>query len=325
MSTFGLRISLPLLLLASVGCGGSEKAIESPDPHAKKGQATAEATAGATAEAATEPAASGDLNTVCAEAAALDPAPRLAPVPPAVKPSGGVDSKAGRNKGKDKYSMADLKALEKKSQHVELLGHIDDIAPAKRGKAWDAMLERAATATVTQMVASPSDSKAFEAFFLAEQLVTKYPQLMSSTGFSEKRGEAGAAAFNACFKSSYSGQECLTKALEFVNVPGTDPKVALQIGKTVRLNQFAYVAVPFFRAASLTDKSACADKDLVMATMAGLGLPTDYANAVGARDIAENACFAELQSQITKALEDGKGGYLRDNACAVLRHKGVVQ
>ena len=133
--------------------------------------------------------------------------------------------------------------------------------------------------------------------------------------------------FGKCFQLSYSGEECVGMALDFVKVAGTDAKSKLAIAKIVSRNQNKYVAMPFFGAALTgSDHSACKDADFVATTTAALGLPPDYDNAKTARDIAENVCFAELEKPIIAELtgSDG-GGYYKDNACAVLRKKGAVK
>ena len=141
------------------------------------------------------------------------------------------------------------------------------------------------------------------------------------------RSGAGEHMFAKCFEATYSGEECVSMALDFVRVAGTDAATSLAVAKIVRRNQNPYVAVPFFRIAlEGKDRAACGDDDLELATTAGLGLPPDYDNAKASRDIAQNVCFEELQAPIVARLTgDDGGGYFKDNACAVLRAKGVVE
>jgi hypothetical protein len=319
-----VRICVRFALAASCSfalpaCQKQTPKIESPDPHARKdsGQTVA------TSEDANE-AAPKDPDSVCSEAKAV------AAIAPSDIPRELVSGRAtiavlGFVAG-DKYTLADLQALEKKEQYEELLLHIEDVAPASRSAAWDALLTRASTAYVATLTDIADTYGAFGGFMTTEQLAKRYPQLRKSKEFMRKRGEVGKHMFEKCFQLTYSGEECVGMALEFVKVAGTDAGEKLAVAKVVSRNQNKYVAVPFFTAALKDDKSGCKDADLAATTTAGLALPPDYDNAKGARDIAQNVCFAELEKPIVEALtKSDTSGYYRDNACAVLREKGVVK
>ena len=50
------------------------------------------------------------------------------------------------------------------------------------------------------------------------------------------------------------------------------------------------------------------------------------AEQIGAREIAQNKCFAQLEGSIVEALKaPDASSYFKANACAVLRAKGVVK
>ncbi len=302
-------------------CPKQSPKIESPDPHARNASGPTVATSDdATDESPKDPA------TVCSEAKAVAAgargrmhAPRDAAGPVAIAVLGFV--------GETKYTLADLQALEKKEQYEELLAHVEDVAPASRSAAWDSLLARASTAYVATLADSADTYAAFGGFMATEQLAKRYPQLRKSKDFMRKRGEVGKHMFQKCFELTYSGEECVGMAMEFVKVAGTDAGEKLAVAKIVSRNQNKYVAVPFFGVALKdADKSACKDEDLLATTTAGLGLPPDYDNAKGARDIAQNVCFAELEKPIVDELtKSDTSGFYRDNACAVLREKGVVK
>lgn len=321
---------LGVLPTAMLACGGAPESskIPSPDPNAK--EAPASQSAAGEQSSGAKPPSSKDVASICKDAKPVSALERPIPLslslerPRPEKGDGSFGPPSDlKAKGND-YTLADLQALEKKAQYLELLRHIEDIPPAKRDAAWDALLTRAATAFVGSL---SSKADAFDGFMVAEHLVERYPQLTKSTDFMQKRGDVGKSSFGQCFKMSYSGEECVKMALDFIKVSGTDPKVKLAVAKVVRLNQNAYNAVPFFQAAVQSkDDSACGDEDLQLATTAGLGLPSDYANAKGARDIAQNMCFKQLKDPILKQLTgDEGGGYFTQNACAVLRANGVVK
>lgn len=306
---------------ASSACQKQSPKIESPDPHAP----TAGSSTVATSDDAAPPERK-DPATVCAQSKAVAAHVRAAPFAPgsaAAASSIGVLGFVGETK----YSLADLQALEKKEQYEELLAHVEDVAPASRSAAWDTLLTRAATAYVATLADSADTYAAFGGFMTTEQLAKRYPQLRKSKEFMRKRGEVGEHMFRKCFELTYSGEECVGMALEFVKVAGTDASEKLAVAKIVSRNQNKYVAVPFFGIALKDgDKSACKDADLVATTTAGLGLPPEYDNAKGARDIAQNVCFAELEQPIVEALtKSDTSGFYRDNACAVLREKGAVK
>jgi hypothetical protein len=311
---FGLAIA------TSAACAGRSETIASPDPNKPK------ATTAASSE---EPSDTGpkDVATVCSDANAVARHAPDAARSPAHSAKGDAAIALLGFKPNDKHSLADLQALEKKEQYEELLSHIEDISPASRGASWDAMLARVATAYVATLANADDVSAAFGGFMRTEHLVGRYPQLRKSADFMGKRSDVGEKMFGKCFQLSYSGEECVGMALDFVKVAGTDARSKLAIAKIVSRNQNKYVAMPFFGAALTgSDHSACKDADFVATTTAALGLPPDYDNAKTARDIAENVCFAELEKPIIAELtgSDG-GGYYKDNACAVLRKKGAVK
>lgn len=315
-----LRLTVATLATATtLACASRSTTIESPDPNKPK-PATA-----AGSEAPTE-TGTKDVATVCSDAKEV-----AAATPDAASPSysgrGDAAIAVMGFKPDRKHSLADLQALEKSEQWEELLSHVEDIAPASRGTSWDAMLTRAATAYVGTLVGANDISAAFGGFMMTEHLVGRYPQLRKSKGFMDKRAEVGEKMFPKCFELSYSGEECVGMALDFVKVAGTDAKAKLAIAKIVSRNQNRYVAMPFFGAALAgSDNSACKDADFVLTTTAALGLPPEYDNAKAAREIAADVCFAELEKPIVDELtgSDG-GGYYKDNACAVLRKKGAVK
>ena len=227
----------------------------------------------------------------------------------------GVKAKEGT------YSMADLQALEKKGSWEELLGHAEDVPPAQRGAPWDKLVERAASG---QLQTLASNTASFEGVFTSQALLRRYPQLTKSPDFMTKRGEAGKTAAEVCLRESYRGQHCIDMMKDFLKTANTPVDVGFAFGKITRKNQNHYVAVPFFKWALDQKKEAswCGDEDLKLAVVAGLGLPTDYENAAGARHIATNACWDNLKADIRKELIENPTGYYRDNACAVMKAKG---
>lgn len=237
------------------------------------------------------------------------------------------DERAGDispRKAKDAtYSMADLQALEKKGAWEELLAHAEDIPPARRSAAWEKTVEKAAIGYMQQLT---SDTAAFEGVFTSQSFATRYPHLVKSSEFMAKRADAGKAASSICLQNAYRGQHCIDMMKDFLKTPNTAPETGFAFGKIVRLNQNAYVAVPFFRWALDQKKEAgsCADEDLQLAVVAGLGLPPDYENAASSRHLAVGACWDQLRPAIQTELAANSGGYSKDNICAVFKAKGAL-
>ncbi|MBX7080248.1 MAG: hypothetical protein K1X88_13720 [Nannocystaceae bacterium] len=326
MTTPSSRRSLAAaLLLTSVSlataCGpkaARPTAIASPDGHRPQPAASGSGDA-------TEPAR--DVASVCAEAspiAALAPRRGHATTTAAQGPSDAAVAVLGYAEAR--YTMADLQALAKRKQHLELLQHIEDVAPASRTAAWHQLLERTAIAVLESLSTQTDGYRAFEAMGTAEALLQRYADLAQSKAFMAARGRAGTAMFGRCFELSWSGEECVSLARDFIAVEGTDAATKLAIAKLVRQNQYSQFAVPFFRAAVRdAEATACGDEDLALAVTAGLAMPPDAPEAQGARDVAQNACFAQLQPTLVEALIRDDSGYFRDNTCAVLRAKGAVR
>lgn len=233
-------------------------------------------------------------------------------------------SAAKKARGDNPFSMADLKALEAKGQWRELVMHLDDVPPAKRDAAWEALLNKAAPEFMAQ---SAKEKDAFEGFYMASHLVDKHPQLTKNKAFMEKRLEVSKTAFKECFAQSYRGERCLKAAQEFVSTGENNPDSAFAIAKVVRLGQNANVAIPFFQKGIEGRKAGdalCADDDLKLSVLSALALPSDYDNAKVGRAVASGVCFDKLRPAIEGEFKDSSTGYYAENACSVLKAKGTL-
>jgi hypothetical protein len=236
----------------------------------------------------------------------------------------GRDAFVSGKKARDNpFTMADLKALEAKGQWRELVQHLDDVPPAKRDAAWEALLAKAAPEFMAQ---SAKEKDAFEGFYMASHLVDKYPQLTKNKAFMDKRLEVSKVAFKECFAQSYRGARCLKAAQEFVATGENNPDSAFAIAKIVRLGQNSHVAIPFFQKGVDGRKAgdaACADEDLKISVLSALALPTDYDNAKVGRTVAAGVCFDNLRPAIEGELKGSSGAYA-ENACSVLKAKNAL-
>lgn len=327
MNTKLVILGLSGVALALAACGGGSQkggnnAGQTDIPSLPAFPTAAEKSAAAS-PTTTSSSESTDPATVCKSAEPV-PDAKKAQLDDLGKDGAGFFETGARN-AKDKYTMADLQALEKRGEWREIVQHADDVAPAARNATWDKLLEKAA---IEVLPGKTAGAITYESAWIAEALVQQHPVLSKSNAFMAKRTEAAKASGEQCLSAAWSGDHCLDRMREFLQVPNTAAESGFELAKVVRRNQFAYVAVPFFRWAidkkSKSQSTFCKDSDLQQAIVAGLGLPPDYDNAQGARAIASGDCFDSLVSAVKKGFADGKSSYYRDNACAVLKAKNAL-
>jgi hypothetical protein len=321
------------LIVGLVACGGrAAKGPDSPAAAAPTGANGEKLTSKPPPPAAPGPAADKSPKTVCAGAKAIATSgDEATPAPANANRTRGMfaidkdrELFSGERKAKGKeYSMADLKALEAKKEWRELVMHLDDVPPAKRDAAWDALVEKAAPEFMGQTV---KEKDPFEGFYMASHLVDKYPKLTKNKAFMEKRLEVSKTAFSNCFSQSYRGDRCLKAAQEFVNTGEGNADSAFAIAKVVRLGQNAHVSIPFFEKGLDGRKAGaaeCGDEDLKLSVLSALALPPDYDGAKIARKLAAGVCFDKLKPSIEGEFKDGSS-YYTDNACSVLKAKNAL-
>lgn len=327
-----LGLTALALMIGAVACGGNGKGAESATSTPTSAPANGEKLTSKPPPSKPEAAKDTTPKTVCANVKPVAVA-ELAPATSGSRARSlfssdkddGQDPGFGGRKAKDTpFTMADLKALESKGQWRELVMHLDDVPPAKRDAAWDALLQKAAPEFMTQ---SAKEKDAFEGFYMASHLVDKYPQLTKNKAFMDKRLEVSKTAFKDCFAQSYRGARCVKAAQEFVATGENNPDSSFAIAKVVRLGQNAQVAIPFFQKGlegRKTGDASCADEDLKLSVISALALPSDYDNAKIGRAVATGACFDKLRPAIEAELKDSSTGYYPENACAVLKSKNAL-
>ena len=253
---------------------------------------------------------------------------RLVPVLVAVFVAG-----AARAEDHERYSIEDLRVLadgrggdEPTSGEAwrEVVEHLQDVLPTRRGPEWQNIAAKAATGYVQGLLA---EHKAEAALTAAEELRNKYPHLKRSQPFMAQRARAGLAGFTLCYQNERVPKPptCNERLLAFIDADPNNTDLAMKAGKLVRLNQNHYSATPFFKRALAGRKGAaeCKDEDLELAVMAGLGLPPDYTQAVDAREVA-GLCADVLGAPIAAKLGEN-GGHFKENACTALgKAKGPV-
>jgi hypothetical protein len=137
------------------------------------------------------------------------------------------------------------------------------------------------------------------------------------------------ADFEKCIRDygDYQVQFCVDGLTKYIQGHKKD---AFEAGKLARLNLKHWAALPFFDIASSTvdKKKFCADEDVHLATVSGLGLPPGSKNEDKLIHIAEtiafDRCWDTMKEALNKEIDSGTG-YLRDNACLSLKKKHVAQ
>jgi hypothetical protein len=221
---------------------------------------------------------------------------------------------------KDKrYTVADLKQLVNGKSFQEALEHLDDISPADRTADWDDLGGRAAVGAIDHQ------REPLAKLQLMLAIEEKYPKIIKHATYNSLRTEVGPKGFAACFDASNEVSECKAFAEKFVDDDAANGKLALAMAKVARRGMFAYGAIPLFtRAIAATKGTAiCKDEDLKLSVVASLGLPTDDAAQTQGRTIA-GTCWTDLHAPIVDAFKAEPSGYLKTNACALLKARKAL-
>jgi hypothetical protein len=125
--------------------------------------------------------------------------------------------------------------------------------------------------------------------------------------------------YDECQSRDYAGSICHKALLAWVK---KHPDDAFQAGKLTRLHMNHYEALLFFKQAFAAKKGDCKDKDVKLAVMAGLGLPSDDPLEKSAQDLAFGTCYGVLKDDLVGGLADG--GYYVSNACGPLRKRNAL-
>lgn len=167
------------------------------------------------------------------------------------------------------YAMADLEALDHQRAYLELVQHLGDIPPPSRDAAWEGLAVRGSIGLLD--TTRQSDDPA-AALMTADELTAQYPVLMKSRSFTQRRAEIGIEGFTLCYERS-RGASCTESLLRFIERDSSNTDLAMNAGRLVIKNQFAYVAIRFFKVAVAGKKhpKECEDKALQRAVAAAEG------------------------------------------------------
>lgn len=128
--------------------------------------------------------------------------------------------------------------------------------------------------------------------------------------------------FEVCQREAGDADWCLNGLTTYVK---SHPNVAFAAAKSARARFNHWVALRFFATAlNKPSPAQCADDDLRLAVISGLGLPSDDPNSELAAKIAAGPCWSALQTPVQRGFADG-GEVYRKNACALLKDKGTAE
>jgi hypothetical protein len=214
-----------------------------------------------------------------------------------------------------KYTLADLKALIDQKGYQEAIEHLKDVSPSERKAEW---IDIAGTAGAGMVTGAP-DAGVKLSFMV--QIEKDLPAILKSPKYLTARADAAGAAFNTCFNQG-DFQQCRDYALVFVDADPKNAKATLDVAKAVRRGMSHFAAVPFFKRALAAGKPAtvCADEDLSLAVVSGLGLDKDDAKLADSLAIG-TTCWKNVKDPVIKELmsDSGKKGRYHDNACALVK------
>lgn len=128
--------------------------------------------------------------------------------------------------------------------------------------------------------------------------------------------------YQLCQKNDYSGDWCHEAMKDWVKAHPSD---MFKAGKLTRRSMNAATAIYFFEKAFAQKIGDCKDSDVLLAVIAGLGLPkTSNSETVDAsKRIGLELCYNEMKSALLK--ETNIGSYFFENTCQVFSEKGELQ
>ena len=221
------------------------------------------------------------------------------------------------------YTLADLKTLVSQKSFKEAVDHLGDVTPSERNADWQNVAADAATGYLGGLSNDNLVTKVVE----IERVDAAYPTIMKSPKYTKVRAEIGLTAYKGCFENSYWIEECLDHAYKFIEADTTNTDLAFKMGKLVRLNAKHWASLRYFKRAltAKNTKAMCADEDIKLAVISGLGLPTSYDALPLAKEVAQGVCWENLKKPILDAFkEDSENGYIRTNACSFLKAKKAL-
>jgi hypothetical protein len=224
------------------------------------------------------------------------------------------------------YSIEDLDALAGRGGWLELAEHAGDVPPARRTQQWQALLQRAELALLDS---AEKQEAPLDRLRLCEKLLERFPELGKSREVMTRRAEVGPRVFARCMQGG--AEECLRGLATFVGRDERNPDLGLRAAKAARRAGNA-AALPFLsqavaaETASSRRQALCADEDLSIAVLYGLGLSPSAAGKLVAtsRSIAE-ACISTLAPALREELQrKSTPDYASAAICGLLKPRNAI-
>ncbi|MCP5368219.1 MAG: hypothetical protein H6907_16340 [Hyphomicrobiales bacterium] len=225
----------------------------------------------------------------------------------------------------EKYTWEDLQVLAEEGAWAELLDHARDIRPSQRKGEWKTWVENGALAAVK---AAGTEGDAAATFALAEDLLTRFAALKSSSGFMAARAEAGLKNFRRCFAERRASLDaCLDGLTSFAASQAATPGLALKAAAVAHRHVNEPYVMPLYLLAAQDkgDPSACAAPGLRRATLRSLVESEPKASVVAARRVAFELCWPDLKAPVLAAFSDSPlGSSFQANTCGPLTDRGLL-
>jgi hypothetical protein len=220
-----------------------------------------------------------------------------------------------------KYALEDLEALVKSESWDEASQHLEDVAPSKRDRKWQVVVEKTA---VARLKAFKLDREPLGGVVAADGLTRRHGFLKKNKPFMQARAEIGLKGFERCFQLHWSPARCSDRLLPFVEADAGNLDLATKAAQLQMRNAFAYFAAPLWTLVAAWgkgSKNACTAERLDESVLAAMGLPASHQMLEPGMKVAE-VCLAHLKGKLQAAVLGG--GYKKTNICALLKKKNAV-
>lgn len=172
----------------------------------------------------------------------------------------------------EKYSMKDLKALQKSKSWGELLAHGLDVSPGDRDEDWQEVIEAAAVGELSEL-------KDEELKYLGstkgriEGNLKAFTFLKSSKKFKRAASKAMIKTYKGCYQSreckNGSDIDWLISVKHYVESEGTDPVTACEAGDMISTFMTPTAALHMYDLATPKGGDCCKSKSLKESVKAG--------------------------------------------------------
>lgn len=222
-------------------------------------------------------------------------------------------------------AYADLRALDKQQNYVEMMGRLKDVAPAERDEEWEGYVERACIEAITK--AEIKDGRAGEHVLaiIDDQLVA-FPSLKKSTAWFQARADKGVEAFKwtySNYRHSTGDEQWVPKIVAYVEKDTLTKGVVQRFAKdVVAARLVASSAWPLYDLAFKRDGDAvCSDSKLVDVVIDVI----DYQSWLDVmKPLVTTRCAAQLKKPVAEKLKKNDSTSFRKGACQVLAGQADV-